>query len=177
MARKGRPRKGGERHPGGKLKQPKKPTTVEQIAAAERAQAEREMSVVLAQPHRRGSRSQARATALGRFVEDNRLRGELIQAGEHYATIRAKWRAAIEAPRQERIGGSGAEIPAEIVTRWRAQLDDLEHVMLREGVTVMGCVERLAIDGLDLPPGREDYAIRGLMALARELGLIDAKCA
>jgi hypothetical protein len=151
-------------------------TTVAQIEAAERAREEHEMAVVLAQPHRCGSRSQARATALGRFVEDNKLRSEFITAGEHYASLRRKWAAAKGAPMPDRLGGSGADIPADVVARWGDQIFALEAAMLRAGVSALGAVEWLAYQGLDLPRNTpKQDAIDGLMALAVEMQLIDAK--
>jgi hypothetical protein len=174
MARAGRKRKQGEREPNGQLR--RRPTTVAQIEAAQRAQEEAEMAVVLAQPHRRGSRSQNRATALGRFVEDNGLRPEFIQAGEHYGSLRRKWAAAKGAPMPDRLGGSGRDIPAEVVKRWGDQVFELEAAMLRAGVAALGAVERLAYQGFDLPPNTpKQDAIDGFMALAVELGLVEPR--
>lgn len=160
------------REPSGKIQ---RMTTVRQIEAAQKAQEEAEMSVVLAQPHRLGSRSQNRATALGRFCEDRRLRDELIRAGTHYGSIRAKLRAAIEAPRQDRIGGSGEEVPPEVEAKWRAERWDMEYaIVTRAGANAMSCVEWLAVDDKDLPSASNwGDATKGLEALAIELGMID----
>jgi len=82
----------------------------DQVKAHQEAMERVEMATVLAQPHRMGSRSQLRENALGRFVEDNRLRRELYDAGRAYGALKSKWRAAKGAPMPDRLGGSGADI-------------------------------------------------------------------
>jgi hypothetical protein len=134
------------------------------------------MCVVLAQPHRRGNRSQNRSTALGRFVEDNGLRPEFIRAGEFYGSLRKKYDAAIGAPMPDRHGGSGADIPMETVHRWRDQLFSLELAMIGAGVAALGNVEWLAVKDLDLPKNcNKNEAKQGLLVLSIELGMLGAR--
>lgn len=75
------------REKNGKLQRPSKA----ERDAATRAASEREMSVVLAQPHRRGDSDQRRASAWGRFCLRNKLARELFDAGERYGQIYSRW--------------------------------------------------------------------------------------
>lgn len=153
----------------------------DQVKAHAEAMERVEMATVLAQPHRQGSRSQLRENALGRFVEDNRLRRELYDAGREYGSLKSKWRAAKGAPMPDRLGGSGADIDAEIVNGWGRKIADCETAVLHcrsidsraYGPAALGYVEWLCADGKDFPHnGDWRDAICGLLAIAVELGKI-----
>jgi len=182
MARAGRKLKAGVRTASGALKKP----TKEERANAQRAAEESEMIVVLRQPHRLGSRSQRRISALGRFIEDNKLRDELFLAGEQYAATRRKWLAAKGAPLPDKLGGNGGDIPDELVQRWKAEIDraedgvcacsELLHDPYVNGISALGCITYLCFEDKDLPgPAYHRDTIAGLMALAVALGRLDLR--
>lgn len=173
MARQGRPRKSGERYPSGKLK-----SNLEQMAEAEKDRANRERAIVLSQPHRRGDSSQLCENPLGRFILANDLRHELYQAGQQYANLKHKWQTAVGAPMQDKgPGGSGADIPTELVRTWARQILECEREMVRYG-NPSGClsVVRMAVYGDAFAPGADKrLAVRALMALAVHLGRLDPR--
>ncbi|RJP45460.1 hypothetical protein C4587_00760 [Candidatus Parcubacteria bacterium] len=155
-----------------------------QIEAHQKALEEAEMRVVLAQPHRLGSRSQKRENALGRFCEDNRLIDELYRAGTEYGALRRKWQAVSGAPLMDRLGGSGADIPWEVVHAWKQAIDRCEMAVLgcrsidqrAYGPAALGYVAWLCCDGKEFPQNGDWMdAVAGLVALALELGHIDQK--
>lgn len=156
----------------------------DQVKAHQEAMERVEMATVLAQPHRLGSRSQLRENALGRFVEDNRLRRELYDAGRAYGALKSKWRAACGAPMPDRLGGSGVDIEDSVVRAWRKTIIRCEDAVLRcreidpeaYGVAALSYVEWLCVDGREMPVnGSWRDAFAGLLALAVELGHIDGK--
>jgi hypothetical protein len=137
----GRPRKSGvDRYPCGKAKKP----TLEQLAAAQRAAMEVEMQVVLAQPHRRGNRSQLAESPLGRFCEAHRCPREYFDAGEDYGAMKRRWRAAVGAPMIDRLGGNGGDIESETVRKWAELIKAWERAMLDGG----GYLGRLSVISL-----------------------------
>lgn len=155
-----------------------------QIEDRDKALEEAEMRVVLAQPHRLGSRSQKRENALGRFCEDNRLVHELYDAGTRYGALKRKWQAAKGAPLPDRLGGSGEDIPSEIVHAWGKTIARCEDAVMAcriidaraYGPAALGYVEWLCCDGRDFPVnGDWRDAVCGLLALAVELGTIEPK--
>lgn len=77
-----------QREKNGRLKRP----TKAEREAARLAKLDPEKSTVLNQPHRKGDRDQRRESPLGRFVMDRRLKSELYDAGEEFATIIRTWR-------------------------------------------------------------------------------------
>ena len=128
--RTGRPRKANaDRHPCGKVKR----ATAQQIADAQRAAEEAEMRVVLAQPHRRGNRSQLAESPLGRFCLANALPREYFDAGEAYACVKRQWQAAWGTPLVDRLGGSGRDIDWAQVRKWDEMLRAWEGAMLDAG--------------------------------------------
>jgi hypothetical protein len=155
-----------------------------QIEQHQKSVEEAEMRVVLAQPHRRGSRSQLRENALGRFIEDNRLRMALYNAGREYGALKSKWRAAKGAPMPDRLGGSGADIDAAIVIAWGRTIVRCEDAVMScrsidpraYGPAALGYVEWLCCDGKDFPQnGDWRDATCGMLVLAVELGTIEQK--
>jgi len=181
MAKRGRKPSSAPRYPCGK---PKSQTVLAQLEAAERARQEAEMATVLAQPHRKGSRSQLAESALGRFCEAHKLRSELYDSGLQYARTRQKWVVAWGAKMDGLEGGSGGEVPAYIMDAWRAEVEACESAMLAcheidpraYGPAAIGWVKYLALDDKD-PLGNIDPidATTGLMACALALGKIDPK--
>ena len=105
----------------------------QRIADAQKAAEESEMRVVLAQPHRRGSRSQLAECPLGRFCLEHKLDRELFDAGEAYATLKRRWLAAWDTPLPDRLGGSGGDIDKETLDRWRELITAWEGAMLDAG--------------------------------------------
>lgn len=167
----GRPRKAGERYPSGQLK---RANTVQQIAEAERARADQEKIIVLSQPHRRGEQSQLAGSALGRFVLQQRLRVECYDAAERWATVKRKWLSAMGARLPEKIHGTGADIPVELVNSWRDQDYEAQQAMLRYGGPEgLLSVTWMAFDDFDFAPGADPAkTCRALLALAVYMGTI-----
>lgn len=156
----------------------------DQVKAHQEAMERVEMATVLAQPHRLGSRSQLRENALGRFVEDNRLRRELYDAGRAYGALKSKWRAAKGAPMPDRLGGSGADIDPAVVHAWGNAIARCEAAVMAcrsidpraYGVAALGYAEWLCVDGKDMPVnGDWRDATCALLAIAVELGSLDQK--
>jgi hypothetical protein len=169
--RAGRPRKFGERYPSGQLK---RPNAVQQIAEAERTRADQEKIVVLAQPHRRGEQSQLAGSALGRFILKHKMRSECYDAAEQWAIVKRKWLSAMGARLPEKIHGTGADIPMELVNSWRDQDYDAQQAMLRYGgPDGLLSVTWMAFDNFDFAPGADPVlAQRALLALAVFMGQI-----
>lgn len=163
-----------QRFPCGKRK--RSPKTIEQIAEAERISREAEMQTVLAQPHRRGNRSQLAECPLGRFCAAHKLHRALYDAGEAYGALKRKWLAAYDAPLPDKLGGSGRDIDMEDVRKWGELIDEWEAEMMKAG-TYLG---RLSVKSLifDRPEPtvkiHPALAIRALTALAIHQGRIDA---
>ena len=172
MARAGRKRKPGTRERNGRLK---RPTLAEMIAREQEAR-DIEKVTVLAQPHRRGDTDPWCASALGRFCIAYRLRRECYDAGLIYASMKSKWLAAVGAPRDVRMGGSGRDIPAKIVHGWAARIAAMEDAMMRAGgVAGLGWIEELAVyDRGEIGAYAAPVAQRTIMALAVECGNLPA---
>lgn len=179
MARRGRPRKdatallppGRERD--GRLA---RLTTVEQIAMAERERQQREMSVVLAQPHRQGNNSQLAESVLGRFCEKHRLRREIYDAGVEYGAMRRRWAKYKDAPMADRIQGNGTGIPEdEDAKRWNEWISRMNLAIVREKGALQAIID---ITQHETEPSRfvpYNYIINGLLALAIECGRLDIR--
>lgn len=179
MARRGRPRKDANallppnRENGGRVQ---RLTTVEQIALAERQRQQREMSVVLAQPHRQGNNSQLSESVLGRFCQQHRLRRELYDSGVEYGAMKRRWAKYWDAPMADRIEGAGSGLPTdEDAQRWRQWIDKAEAAIVREhgdlrAIQAM-CVHERSPSAWT---GRA-YVINGLLALAIEIGRLDIR--
>lgn len=167
--RSGRPRKTGERYPSGQLK---RPNTVQQIAEAERARADQEKIAVLSQPHRRGEQSQLAGSALGRFILKHKLRSECYDSAEQWAIIKRKWLSAMGARLPEKIHGTGADIPLELVNSWRDQDYEAQQAMLRYGgPDGLLSVTWMAFDDFEFAPGADAVlAKKALLALAVYFG-------
>lgn len=179
MARRGRPRKDQaaivppSRERDGRIQ---RLTTVEQIALAERERQQREMAVVLAQPHRRGSQSQLAESVLGRFCEKHRLRRELFDAGIEYGAMRRRWAKYKDAPMQDKIQGSGMGIPEdEDAKRWNEWISRMNLAIVREKGALAAIID---MTQHEKEPSRfvgHTFIINGLLALAIEAGRLDPK--
>jgi hypothetical protein len=151
-------------------------TTVEQIAMAERERQQKEMAVVLAQPHRQGNAGQLAECHLGRFCEKHRLRRELFDAGLEYAGMKRRWLCYHGARFPERITGNGFAVATdEDAARWKKRIEEMEHAIVR-GHGALRAIEDLCI--YDQQPSmfvHNVFIIKGLLALAIECGRLDAK--
>lgn len=141
------------------------------IAEAQRAAEECEMRVVLAQPHRRGNRSQLAESPLGRFVLENKLDRELFDAGEAYAGLKRRWLAAWDTPLPDRLGGPGRDIDCETLAQWKQTIEAWEGAMMDAG----GYHGRLSVIALAFDRAvavriYTDRAIAALIALAKFQG-------
>ncbi len=159
-----------ERWPSGEKKRPRR---LEQIAEAERAVAEANMQVVLAQPHRRGNRSQLSESPLGRFCLTHGLDRALYDAGESYGAMRRKWCAQIGAPMPDRMNGNSAnEVTIQDWKKWEKTILDWESEMRRAaGARGLDCVVSLIFDRPE--PSIKIHApvtIAALNALAKHQG-------
>lgn len=169
----GRPRKEGPREPNGQLQRP----TLARILEAEREVVENDrqnaMGVVLAQPHRRGNDHPWCATALGRFCLANRLKRELHHAGEEFADVMRRWRAAKGVPASVSLGfGRGGDGPSSrTVAAWWEQIRAAEDSLRDRSKRHLAAVRHLVIDDADLPAEFALTAIEGLVILARSLGV------
>ncbi len=117
-------KKPGARYACGKRKRPSQNT----LASIERDSLAQTLSVVLAQPHRRGNTDQKCSSALGRLVLARKLRSEVYDAGNEYADIVLAWRAARGVPIVVRLnmGGDGLGPSDETVRDWRQRIDRIE---------------------------------------------------
>lgn len=132
-----------------------------------------EKVIVLAQPHRRGSKDQFAECALGRFILRLKLRRELFDAALAYHTLKRKWRSAFDAPRLECVDGTGGDIPMELVNAWAAEIARIELAVAqseyRLGLGPTGWM--LDIDQ-DPPPALDECVTGALMIIAIELGYL-----
>lgn len=153
----------------------------ERQIAAERIRGDAEeretMSVVLAQKHRDGRRSSIRGYALGRFVDDQRLRGALHQAGMEYAEIVREARLAMGLPVPGQPWGPGGnseldgyQVAARKDFASMARYSADKALSNRQRIDAM---LRLTYDDID-PPAAETRMLKsGLYALARHFGLLN----
>lgn len=147
MARAGRPRKAAGaalRHPCGKIRTPR------QRAVDERA-------FVALQPHRREHGLDQRcASSLGRFTLAHGLEPALYDAGQTYGALVSKWRSICVEARDSLVvfeGGTGNEVPDEVVAEMRERIDGLERALLDAGGAIgKQIIDKLALDHIDWPP-------------------------
>jgi hypothetical protein len=160
MAMGGRPRKSGQRHACGKLKQP----TAGERMTFQKQMEEAEMKVVLNQSHRRGSRDQLCESPLGRFfLENPMIRRELREAGIEFAAIKRRWRAAKGVPTDVRMHeGTGADPLPETMRRWENQIALVECSIKQRCPRAWGPFMQIEVDE---KPVRIDQAIQVLFAL------------
>lgn len=162
-----------QREPSGRVKRP----TLAQIKAARHALEDAEKLYVANQPHRRGNMSDLAGTALGRFILATKGRSECYDAANEYAAIKSKWLAAWSAPRNVVHGGTGTDIPMEIVQEWGRRIADMENtMMLAGGIAALGWIEDLAVfDKGEPQPFIWGSINNALLSLAVFCGRLDAK--
>lgn len=140
-----------------------------------RAQADAETALVRSQPHRKGEASRLAESAIGRFVLLYRLNEALYDAGLEYARVRGQWLAAMGAPRDERHGGSGSDLPMEIVWRWRDDVAEWRKAMGDAGgKNGAASVEYMVCDNMDFAGHmfETSHTIDALMGLAKAMGKV-----
>jgi hypothetical protein len=155
---------------------------MQQLNALAIAREDREKVVVLDQPHRRGDTSQLRESALGRFVLDHyadaRMGRTIYDAGQAFADVVRRWRAARGVPSDVRAGGglSTTEGPsAATVARWWAQITAVDSRLTYEvSAGALRAVRHLVIDERET---RLDPRIvkLGLGIMAEEMGAISKR--
>lgn len=113
--------------------------------------------------------------ALGRFVLLYRLNEALYDAGLEYARVRGQWLAAMGAPRDERHGGSGSDLPMEIVWKWRDDVSEWRKAMGDAGgKNGAASVEYMVCDNMDFAGHmfQASHTIDALMGLAKAMGKV-----
>lgn len=129
-SRKGRKRRFVKREPNGRKQ---RLTTVQQIAAAERAKRLETIGLVLAQPHRKGDADQRCSSALGNLCMELGLSRECYDAGEAYGKLKRMWLAYMEAPMPDRLGGGGSVVVhPEDVEKWERRIAQMEAAIRGE---------------------------------------------
>lgn len=174
MARRGPKRKMVHREPNGK---PQRPSVAQRQNDANARAALIVKNVVLGQPHRNGSEAKECATALGRFwlrlKTDNKV---IYQAGEHYAGLVRRWRAAhgmVSAQAPEETFGTGEGPAWATVQGWLRDIRKIEAALDRAGCVIRFAVNRLVIDDRDpIDRQAEQDALVGLRIIALEVGLL-----
>lgn len=169
------PRQAGPRWPCGRLKQPSGPARQRQL---NRQEAEI-VSVVLAQPHRRGNLDQLAADALGRFVLRMRFRREFYDAAQAYKRLRLRFLQAFGAPLQERlesrgtVRSSGAGPSWREIRRWSEELARIDRDLSPFG-WAWGALKRL-VDGEEFDQSFDVQIGEALKKLAEVQGLWNPK--
>jgi hypothetical protein len=170
-----RPRKYGPRDAAGRLKKP----TLQQIKEAEAKKHRENMQTVANQPHRRGYSDpldRRLTSALGRFCIGQRLRSELYDAGEEWAGVLRRWRAAKGVPDPLHTGGMGTgQGPSDkTVDDWERLIRRIENALHLEGKDVWLLTRNVCIEDQDPYSCEVDVVVRGLRAVAVELGRLPA---
>jgi hypothetical protein len=171
MAKRGRPRKAGERGSGGRLKKP----TLEQIMDADKAKRRENKLFVASQPHRRylpEPFSERAASALGRFCMVYQLREELYQAGMHYSELTRRWRGAWGCPdpiHSDSLGGGLGPSEAAVETWWR-HIEGIEKALRAKSMRHYAAARHLCVDDGDLPEDVVGLAIEALQIVADQTG-------
>jgi hypothetical protein len=113
-------------------------------------------------------------SAIGRFVIQYAMQRELYDAAIQYAKTRGMWLAVMGAPRAEKHGGSGRDVPEELAHRWRDDVADWRKAMGDAGgKDGAAAIELMACDNVDLPPNFERLAaMTALIALGKAMGRI-----
>ena len=152
---------------------PQRPTKA-QIEAAQRALEEREKSVVLAQPHRRGNTDQKCGWPLGEFAIANKARigwdEALYDAGNEYSSIVRRWRLAkgLPDPSAGRGVGVGSEADPDYIAKLESRWNEAEDfVRYKGGIKPYLAIRSLCADHETLPDAEHGHAMHGLRLLAR----------
>jgi hypothetical protein len=170
----GRPPSAGLRYPCGKLR-PKPFAAIETALNVARREAETR-SVVLAQPHRKGSIDQSRVDAISRFIRRRKFRPEVTAAVDRYRSTRISWLIAVGAPTHERNDplegvrlGSGQGPSRSTVHAWRRSIEAAEKAAWQASLEGWALLRRL-LGGVDIDPAFDLYASRSIVALAVAMG-------
>ncbi len=149
-------------------------TAQDRLNELARAQADAETALVRSQPHRLGESSPMAESAIGRFVLQYALPRELFEAAMNYARVRGMWLSAMGAPRDERHGGNGGDLPMETVWKWRDDVSEWRKAMGDAGgKDGAAAIELMVCDNLDLTPNYDRLsAISALTALGKIMGKI-----
>jgi hypothetical protein len=171
MGKPGRKPKPGKREPNGK---PQRPTQAVLNEITKR-EAMKVKNVVLMQPHRRGQESEHCVTALGRlWLRMNTPNKVILHAGEHYAGLVRRWRAAhgmASAHAPEESTGTGDGPAWSTVQGWLRDIRQIEKLL--DGLGVMSAVARVVLDDLDpIDRNAEIAAVMGLRAIAIEVNML-----
>lgn len=160
--------------PSGKRRKP----TADMLNEMQRQKDAEIKRVVLDQPHRRDSvnpESPWNATALGRYCLAYKVRQELFEAGEAYAAIVRRYRAAKGIPTDSSTGeGGGGDGPsAATVAGWERQLAICARALetCPNGTDAFRYTRQLVIDDFDIDPLNYPPVVLGLQALAQALGM------
>lgn len=173
MGKRGRKAKTGTREPNGRLK---RMSTIEALNAMARSRRLAEQSVVLAQPHRRGSEDKRCASPLGRMAIRAGLHEALLDAAEDYAGLVRRYRAAWSAPRDVGTPGESYGTPAgpsmQAVLRMRGEIVAIERAAKRtpSGSRGFGAVKRMVFDHEDVSPRQDRDVLDALIAMAVQMG-------
>jgi hypothetical protein len=160
------------REPNGRPKRP----TVKQMEEQIRLRGDVEKLVVLMQPHRGGDSDQRRASALGRFVMDHKLRPELYDAGNEYAgLVRRLWAAKGVPSDQRGAAGSMGLGPSDATVRgWEKREEALRTALMRLSSQTFLNIRRITVEEREVKPEFNTEVIAGLMTLAVEMGRLRA---
>lgn len=138
------------------------------------------MSVVLAQPHRRGARNERLGTALGRFCVEHKphaLGDHLFAAGERYGEIIRQFKNAMGfqvpgwAPSDggyEILTDAQAQAKKELAIRRKKEAEEIIIAIIPRAPRAL---ERLTFDDLPPSPYDEGLIVACLVRLAQEWGL------
>lgn len=170
---KGRKRAAGQREANGRLKRP----TVAQLKEIEAARYRENMRQVAAQPHRRSAPDPLDPrleNALGRFCVRLKLRPELYDAGQEWASIVRRWRAAKGCPEPMLRGPQGSGLgPSEAtVAAWTRLVVEVERELSAHGQAVWFAARQVCIDDNDLALDQDEAGVLGLIEVAKALGRI-----
>jgi hypothetical protein len=146
---------------------------VDRLNEANRRDHEAVLSVVLAQPHRKGQRSALAASALGRFCLAHGLDPDVAAGVEIYQRRRAVYRATIGAPRLDQVvdGNSTTEGPdRETVSKWKEHLAKIEEAVEDVVAGGLALVDMLIDAEADVPAKSAAATRAALIAMARACG-------
>lgn len=133
-----------------------------------------ETQIVLAQEHRLGNADQRCESPLGRFCIRYALSDEVFRAGDQYAAIVRRWRAAKGIPTDERVGGGGnGDGPSdETIREWGAQRLRCDRAMSEASHDGYLAVVAMILYRAELSAEQWFSVTLALTALAQELGTL-----
>jgi hypothetical protein len=163
----------GSRYPSGDLK---RGGTQQRLNELSRRQQEEILSVVKAQPHRRGSIDPLLGHAAGRFIKAHGLARAVYDGCEAYLNYETKYLHAIGSPRgyDNHEGGSGAGAAPEQIKNWLAKIKLVEHALKQKfGWDCYCLARRLVIEDQEVPAGNDRIMISALAEIAVALDFMD----